>query len=44
MPVGYPEARNLVFHKIDIMAASLSHENIRPEEIAKMVSPAPALA
>ena len=23
MPVGYAEARNLVFHKIDILAASL---------------------
>ena len=44
MPAGYAEARNLVFHKIDVMAASLGHENIKPEEIAKMVSRAPALA
>jgi hypothetical protein len=28
MPVSYAEARNMVFHKIDIVAALLSHENI----------------
>lgn len=44
MPGGYPEARNLVFHKIDITAALLGHENIKPEEIAKMVSPTPVSA
>ena len=44
MPGGYAEGRNLVFHRIDIMAAMLGHENIKPEEIAKMVSPTSALA
>ena len=44
MPGGYPQARNLVFHNRDATAASLRHENIKSEEIAKMVSPAPALA
>jgi multidrug resistance efflux pump len=27
MPVGYAEGRNVVFHKVDIVAASLGHEN-----------------
>jgi hypothetical protein len=28
MPVSYAEARNMVFPKIDIVAALLGHENI----------------
>jgi hypothetical protein len=47
MPVGYAETRNLVFHKIDIVAASLRHEttdNHKSREVAKMVRRAPALA
>jgi hypothetical protein len=28
MPAGYAEARNMVFPKIDIVAALLSHENL----------------
>ena len=29
MPVEHAEARNLVFHRIDLMGASLGHEDIK---------------
>jgi hypothetical protein len=44
MPVGYAEARNIVFHKSDIVAASLGHENLSSEKIATVASRAPASA
>ena len=28
MPGGYAEGRNVVFHKVDIVAALLGHENL----------------
>lgn len=44
MPAAYAEARNLVFLKIDIMAASLGHENPKSKSISQMVSAASPLA
>lgn len=29
MPVEHAEARNMVFHRIDLMGASLGHEDIK---------------
>ena len=32
MPDGYAEERNLVFPKVELMAASLGHENVNYRE------------
>lgn len=44
MLAGYAEARNLVFPRTGIMAASLGHENPNSKSISQMVSAPPALA